>query len=600
MSVTEPIYIATAATDAAVRAAAAAANAGGGGRVKLPAGRITLSSALPMYSGVVYEGTPWQPDYRGGQTTGPGGTILVGNGTFNGMEYNASDLGTPPTVYNTFITGMLKGAGALDINFENFLYGLKIGARYNPGIMGGRLERLNFIHCAQWGAWIENYWELEESHLNATNCTVGGIAFVASGATAMNCGNSRHIGTSVTIASTRVARGLVFWSRDSSALNNERIVSAGVQRTTLTELSQAATMTNASANVTVTDGTQFAVDMPVTVSASLNGFVAGQIYFVASVAGNVLTLRNTQGYGSTVSATGNSAVNILSKGFATMEISNRDTSSEVTGSVACGLDLEGSASMLMLLQNSWSHNIGGSFLDNSTSNGQYKTFVSRNSIGSINNGNNTSFDDDATSFNYREVWVAGAFTLQIQSELNFQATTAVLKVAGTDRLNYNSSKTGRWYSASGMWLGTATAANAATGDLATMAGTNYAFASWNASNANGNLAYTLSQGSGNGGAGNTFAVLGVIGTNADGSYGTSTTLSGRNSGDLVLQSYWSGSYKPAFTVPAGTSDFVTRPALSATPPNNGDLVVQATSNTSLTFKYKGSDGTVRTASLTLA
>lgn len=41
-------------------------------------------------------------------------------------------------------------------------------------------------------------------------------------------------------------------------------------------------------------------------------------------------------------------------------------------------------------------------------------------------------------------------------------------------------------------------------------------------------------------------------------------------------------------------------ATSSTPVNNGDLVIQATSNTSLTFKYKGSDGTVRSASLTLS
>jgi hypothetical protein len=41
-------------------------------------------------------------------------------------------------------------------------------------------------------------------------------------------------------------------------------------------------------------------------------------------------------------------------------------------------------------------------------------------------------------------------------------------------------------------------------------------------------------------------------------------------------------------------------AASVTPANNTELMFQATSNTSLTFKYKGSDGTVRSASLTLA
>jgi hypothetical protein len=39
---------------------------------------------------------------------------------------------------------------------------------------------------------------------------------------------------------------------------------------------------------------------------------------------------------------------------------------------------------------------------------------------------------------------------------------------------------------------------------------------------------------------------------------------------------------------------------SVAPVSNGELIFQATSNTSLTFKYKGSDGTVRSASLTLS
>lgn len=45
---------------------------------------------------------------------------------------------------------------------------------------------------------------------------------------------------------------------------------------------------------------------------------------------------------------------------------------------------------------------------------------------------------------------------------------------------------------------------------------------------------------------------------------------------------------------------VFNPPASATPVNNGELVLQRTSNTSLAFKLKGTDGTVRSASLTLA
>lgn len=43
-----------------------------------------------------------------------------------------------------------------------------------------------------------------------------------------------------------------------------------------------------------------------------------------------------------------------------------------------------------------------------------------------------------------------------------------------------------------------------------------------------------------------------------------------------------------------------RPGSSVTPLSNGDYVVEATSNTLLTFKLKGSDGTVRTGTLALA
>jgi hypothetical protein len=45
---------------------------------------------------------------------------------------------------------------------------------------------------------------------------------------------------------------------------------------------------------------------------------------------------------------------------------------------------------------------------------------------------------------------------------------------------------------------------------------------------------------------------------------------------------------------------VLSPTNNETPANNGEVVVQVTSNTSLTFKLKGSDGVVRSGSLTLA
>jgi len=45
-------------------------------------------------------------------------------------------------------------------------------------------------------------------------------------------------------------------------------------------------------------------------------------------------------------------------------------------------------------------------------------------------------------------------------------------------------------------------------------------------------------------------------------------------------------------------DLSLRPAASRTPAANGDLEIQATSNTSITLKLKGSDGVVRSGSVT--
>lgn len=60
-----------------------------------------------------------------------------------------------------------------------------------------------------------------------------------------------------------------------------------------------------------------------------------------------------------------------------------------------------------------------------------------------------------------------------------------------------------------------------------------------------------------------------------------------------------GTVSPAFSLDVeGPIKFT--PGASVTPPDNGDVVIEFTNNTTLTFKGKGSDGTVRSATLTLA
>lgn len=93
-------------------------------------------------------------------------------------------------------------------------------------------------------------------------------------------------------------------------------------------------------------------------------------------------------------------------------------------------------------------------------------------------------------------------------------------------------------------------------------------------------------------------------------YGTTGNVGGfycPQSGSPIGKQYWCSDLiervmldrTGRFEILAGT-DFVMNPATSETPTANGNLVIEATSNTSLTFKYKGSDGTVRSGSITLS
>jgi len=49
-----------------------------------------------------------------------------------------------------------------------------------------------------------------------------------------------------------------------------------------------------------------------------------------------------------------------------------------------------------------------------------------------------------------------------------------------------------------------------------------------------------------------------------------------------------------------TKDIVQTPSSTVTPASNGELMVEATNDTTLTFKYKGSDGVVRSGTITLS
>lgn len=376
MSVVEPIFIARAATDAAIRAAYAAAVAAGGGVVVIPAAKITLTSALPLSAGVKYRGTAFQACLYGDFPSSDGGmfgTVLEGDGTFPAFAYNNTDLGVAPTVFATYVAGLIQGTGVTDISLYNFSYGIKCGALYNPGCQWFEFARINARYCG-WGFWFENYMEGKFEDLNAIGCSIGQMYFGASGASACNAGPAwfQHLYAE---ASSILTRGIVFQARGGTSYlnhtNGHNICTVRPDRTTIT---QAATMANASANISVTDSTKFPVDMPVSFSTSANGFTANQIYFVVSSAANVVQLSDTQG-GSAKTATGNTATNILTKGFPCLEIVGLGTS-QIQPGIWSGLDMEGGASVRIFMQNTIVSKIVGDYVEEGSS--DYRTIALRN------------------------------------------------------------------------------------------------------------------------------------------------------------------------------------------------------------------------------
>lgn len=81
-------------------------------------------------------------------------------------------------------------------------------------------------------------------------------------------------------------------------------------------------------------------------------------------------------------------------------------------------------------------------------------------------------------------------------------------------------------------------------------GSNYGYFSLNAAAA-GNVGFALNQGSGNGGSGNTFSVIGIEGTSTDPNYGLDGTA-----GNIIWNTYYGGAFKPIITVPVGTSNSI--------------------------------------------
>lgn len=295
------LYLPTALTTAGITAAANAAHAAGGGTVKLPPQQITLTGPLPMYDGVVYEGTGFGQN-QGTPAFTPTGTWLIGDGgtgggvgTFDCFAYHAtSQSGSPPANGSTannqaFQAGMLKGGGIRGLSVMGFNYGIHIGDYYNPGWCGGFMEDVMAYNC-NWGFFVENFDACKFKRLWAMQCGSASNSFSGSGFFGQSSNGNFNNGDSIFehLASFKKAAtnwGWLFQARGAGgdALNNNEI-NYITESTNTNAIVQPVNTTSGNASIQVTDTTKFAVGQPVAFfGLGRAGIINGLCYFVSAI-----------------------------------------------------------------------------------------------------------------------------------------------------------------------------------------------------------------------------------------------------------------------------------------------------------------------------
>jgi hypothetical protein len=159
-------------------------------------------------------------------------------------------------------------------------------------------------------------------------------------------------------------------------------------------------MVNAQTSIGVTDSTKFLPQMPVTFSATANGFTVNLTYFILTSAANAVTVALTMG-GTAIAATGNTAVNIITQGFAALEFVAL-SGATFTAQTVLNIDVEGGGTSAIIMQN-----LSGGFFQvsqvpsavQSTSSLMLRSVANTHIFGS-NTMNNIDADNLSPSFYY--------------------------------------------------------------------------------------------------------------------------------------------------------------------------------------------------------
>src|SRR5262249_4558244 len=247
-----------------------------------------------------------------------GGTVLNAAGSTACFQWNKTALGVGAP-NGVVLTGLNKIA-LRNMCFTGITRAGDGGNTNNAAAWYSEFENLYISNCTDYGFWITNFQHCKFRRIFTFSNINGQFYGNDVPSSTLQPGNSvwEDLYNTTPSTNTNLSRAINF--RVTQGQQNEGLIlRLQSNRLNATVVTQAATMVNTSANITITDGTKFAVDMPVTFSASVNGFFQNEIYFVTSVAANVITVALTVG-GTNIAATGNTAVNCTTQGFPALEI----------------------------------------------------------------------------------------------------------------------------------------------------------------------------------------------------------------------------------------------------------------------------------------
>jgi hypothetical protein len=293
-----PINTGVAATTYAnIIAAFNAAVANGGGTVQFMAETYNIGgNTIPMASGVNYIGATWVAYIPNNVvddsfvTVGTG-TVIQGNSTAPGFYFVGA---------SNQAQGCLDNASIKNLSITGCTYGIQIGGNNLVGGTYCTFDNILITGCSMWGFWVENMIHCRYDHIYAIGCGTSASSTVIAGGgrfvTSINGFANNEIGeVLVTAPQNLLAHSLEIYNRNgaSGGIATAQILQ-GNRFNNPTFTPQTASTTASTANVSVSNGSLFAPDLPIVFTAvGTSGLTVGQVYFVQSVVGNVLTIGNS-------------------------------------------------------------------------------------------------------------------------------------------------------------------------------------------------------------------------------------------------------------------------------------------------------------------